>query len=70
MNKYKVIIKKNWSETEFAFSIADEATKFMAEVVAHYRKKDKDDEIEVVLKIEEPKELEEQEEETNEPISD
>ena len=55
MNKYKVIIKKNWSETE---------------VVEHYRKKDKDDEIEVVLKIEEPKELEEQEEETNEPISD
>ena len=51
MNKYKVIIKKNWSETEFAFSIADEATKFMAEVVEHYRKKDKDDEIEVVLKL-------------------
>lgn len=70
MNKYKVIIKKNWSETEFAFSIADEAIKFMAEVVEHYRKKDKDDEIEVVLKIEEPKELEKQEEETNEPISD
>lgn len=39
MNKYKVIIKKNWSETEFAFSIADEATKFMAEVVEHYRKR-------------------------------
>ena len=69
MNKYKVIIKKNWSETEFAFSIADEATKFMAEVVEHYRKKD-NDEIEVVLKIEEPKELEEQEEVKNESIPD
>lgn len=70
MNKYKVIIKKSWNETEFVFSIAGEATKFMAEIVEHYRKKDKDDEIEVLLKIEEPKELEEQEEETNEPISD
>ena len=70
MNKYKVIIKKSWIETEFVFLIAGEAAKFMAEVVEHYRKKDKDDEIEVLLKIEEPKELEEQEEDTNEPISD
>ena len=41
----------------------------MAEVVEHYRKKDKDDEIEVVLKIEEPKE-EKQEEVKNESIPD
>lgn len=69
MNKYKVIIKKSWNETEFVFSIAGEATKFMAEVVEHYRKKDKDNEIEVVLKIEEPKE-EKQEEVKNESIPD
>lgn len=69
MNKYKVIIKKSWNETEFVFSIAGEATKFMAEVVEHYRKKDKDDEIEVVLKIEESKE-EKQEEVKNESIPD
>lgn len=70
MNKYKVIIKKNWSETEFAFSIADEATKFMAEVVENYHKKDdKDDDIEVLLKIDEPKE-EKQEEVKNESIPD
>lgn len=69
MRRYKVIIKKSWLDTEFVFSIADEATKFMAEVVEHYRKKD-NDEIEVVLKIEEPKELEEQEEVKNESIPD
>lgn len=69
MNKYKVIIKKSWIETEFVFSIAGEAAKFMAEVVEHYRKKDKDDEIEVLLKIEEPKE-EKQEEVKNESIPD
>lgn len=70
MRRYKVIIKKSWLDTEFVFSIASEATKFMAEVVEHYRKKDKDDEIELVLKIEEPKELEEQEEVKNESIPD
>ena len=70
MNKYKVIIKKSWIETEFVFLQASRAANFMAEVVEHYRKKDKDDEIEVLLKIEEPKELEEQEEERNELISD
>lgn len=56
MRRYKVIIKKSWLDTEFVFSLASEATKFMAEVVENYHKKDdKDDDIEVLLKIDEPK---------------
>lgn len=70
MKRYKVIIKKSWLDTEFVFSLASEATKFMAEVVKNYHKKDdKDDDIEVLLKIDEPKE-EKQEEVKNESISD
>lgn len=70
MKRYKVIIKKSWSDIEFVFSLASEATKFMAEVVKNYHKKDdKDDDIEVLLKIDEPKE-EKQEEVKNESIPD
>lgn len=70
MRRYKVIIKKSWLDTEFVFSLASEATKFMAEVVKNYHKKDdKDDDIEVLLKIDESKE-EKQEEVKNESIPD
>lgn len=70
MRRYKVIIKKSWLDTEFVFSLVSEATKFMAEVVKSYHKKDdKDDDIEVLLKIDEPKE-EKQEEVKNESIPD
>jgi len=70
MRRYKVIIKKSWLDTEFVFSLASEATKFMAEVVKSYHKKDdKDDDIEVLLKIDELKE-EKQEEVKNESIPD
>lgn len=70
MKRYKVIIKKSWLDTEFVFSLASEATKFMAEVVKNYHKKDdKDDDIEVLLKIDELKE-EKQEEVKNESIPD
>lgn len=70
MRRYKVIIKKSWLDTEFVFSLASEATKFMAEVVKNYHKKDdEDDDIEVLLKIDELKE-EKQEEVKNESIPD
>lgn len=70
MRRYKVIIKKSWLDTEFVFSLASEATKFMAEVVKSYHKKDdKDDDIEVLLKIDELKE-EKQEKVKNESIPD
>lgn len=70
MKRYKVIVKKSWSDIEFVFSLASEATKFMAEVVKNYHKKDdKDDDIEVLLKIDESKE-EKQEEVKNESIPD